>query len=128
MYYYSSGCHNILVALLAARAEISYDPSLVSPAIIAASITELGFPSSVLRQQGAGQSEVSLQISGMTCSSCVHKIESIVSKLPGVCTAQVALTTQRGRFKYDAEVTGPRTIIEAINHLGEQTFNSILRN
>lgn len=106
------------MALLAARAEISYDPSMITPTIIAASITELGFPTSVLQQQGAGQSEVDLQISGMTCSSCVYKIESNIMKLPGVCSAQVALTTQRGRFKYDAEVTGPRSIIDSINQLG----------
>lgn len=56
-----------------------------------------------------------LEISGMTCASCVHKIESNISKLPGVTSAQVALTMQKGKFKYDPEVTGPRSIIEAIN-------------
>ncbi|XP_066255852.1 copper-transporting ATPase 1 isoform X2 [Euwallacea similis] len=112
------GCHKILVSLLAARAEVHFDPSLVTPPNIASSITELGFPASVTVQSGAGQSEVDLEILGMTCSSCVHKIESTVSKIPGVISAQVALTVQKGKFKYDPEVTGPRTIIDAINKLG----------
>ncbi|XP_066144632.1 copper-transporting ATPase 1 isoform X2 [Euwallacea fornicatus] len=113
-----TGCHKILVSLLAARAEVHFDPSLVTPPNIASSITELGFPASVTVQSGAGKSEVDLEILGMTCSSCVHKIESTISKIPGVVSAQVALTVQKGKFKYDPEVTGPRTIIDAINKLG----------
>lgn len=54
----------------------------------------------------------------MTCASCVNKIESTVKKLPGVSSAVVALTTQRGKFKYDAERTGVRDIVESINKLG----------
>lgn len=54
----------------------------------------------------------------MTCASCVHKIESNIAKMPGILSAKVALTTQKGKFKYDPEVTGPRHIIETINKLG----------
>ncbi len=50
----------------------------------------------------------------MTCASCVHKIESIIGKSPGVISATVALATQQGYFRFDSEVTGPRTIIDAI--------------
>ncbi|CAH1132290.1 unnamed protein product [Ceutorhynchus assimilis] len=113
-----SGCYKILVSLLAARAEVQFDPSMVTPPDIAASITELGFPSTVMVQSGAGQSEADIEIFGMTCASCVYKIESNIIKVPGILSAQVALTTQRGKFKYDPEVTGPRSIIEAINRLG----------
>ncbi|XP_060533882.1 copper-transporting ATPase 1 isoform X2 [Cylas formicarius] len=112
------GCHKILVSLLGARAEVQFDPFLVTPPDIAASVTELGFPASVIVQSGAGQYEVNLEINGMTCASCVHKIESNVSKMAGVMSARVALTTHQGKFKYDPEVTGPRTIIQAINDLG----------
>ena len=54
------------------------------------------------------------QITGMTCSSCVHKIESQIKKQKGILTAQVALATEKGKFTYDPERTGPRTIIESI--------------
>ncbi|XP_048522016.1 copper-transporting ATPase 1 isoform X2 [Dendroctonus ponderosae] len=118
-----SGCHKILVSLLAARAEVQFDPSLVTPPEIAESISELGFPASIMVQSGAGQSEVDLEISGMTCASCVHKIESNIVKYPGILSAQVALTVQKGKFKYDPEVTGPRSIIDAIQKLG---FNARL--
>jgi Cu+-exporting ATPase len=60
------------------------------------------------------------QISGMSCASCVNKIETAALKIPGVKTASVALTTQKGRFKFDPEVTGPRHIAEVITELGFQ--------
>ena len=58
------------------------------------------------------------QITGMTCSSCVHLIESNLIKRPGILQASVALATSRGRFLYNTEVTGPRDIIQAIESLG----------
>ncbi|XP_045469108.1 copper-transporting ATPase 1 isoform X3 [Harmonia axyridis] len=113
-----TGCHKILVSLLAARAEVLFDPSFISPNDIASSISELGFPSIVLVQSGGSEAELDLEIGGMTCSSCVYKIESSVVKLQGVFSAKVALTTRRGKFLYDSEKTGPRDIIKAIEDLG----------
>ena len=54
----------------------------------------------------------------MSCASCVNKIESNISKLNGVLSASVALTTQRGKFSFDPTETGPRDIVEAIEKLG----------
>ena len=55
-----------------------------------------------------------LQITGKTCSSCVHLIESTLIKEKGVLTASVALATNKGRFTFDSELTGPRDITEKI--------------
>ncbi|CAH1112001.1 unnamed protein product [Psylliodes chrysocephalus] len=112
------GCYKILVSLLGARAEIQFDPSMTTPVDIAESVTDLGFPTTVIQQSGIIESEADVEIIGMTCSSCVHKIETNIMKVPGVKTAQVALTTRRGKFKYDPEITGPRYIIDAIKKLG----------
>lgn len=64
-----------------------------------------------------------MQITGMTCASCVSKIESNVKKLPGMQMAVVALATQRGKFKFDSDKIGVRDILECINKLG---FNASL--
>ena len=45
----------MLVALMAGKAEVVYEPSVVQPARIAAEISSLGFPASVLEDTG-GQS------------------------------------------------------------------------
>ncbi|XP_034940676.1 copper-transporting ATPase 1 isoform X2 [Chelonus insularis] len=112
------GVRSILVALMAGKAEVTYASDKIRPVDIASSITDLGFPTSIVDEPGTGISEVEIQISGMTCASCVNKIESTVSKLPGVHSAAVALATQRGKFKFDASETGVRDIIERINKLG----------
>ncbi|KAI4498530.1 hypothetical protein M0802_006465 [Mischocyttarus mexicanus] len=112
------GVHSILVALMAAKAEVVFDPDKINAIDIASSITELGFQATVIDEPGTGEGEVELKISGMTCASCVNKIESTVKKLPGIHSASVALATQRGKFKYDAEVMGIRDIVDSINKLG----------
>ncbi|XP_051172178.1 copper-transporting ATPase 1 isoform X3 [Leptopilina boulardi] len=116
------GVDNILVALMAAKAEVKFDPDKISPIDIAASISDLGFPTEV-SDPGTGESEVEISITGMTCASCVNKIESNVKKLPGMQMANVALATQRGKFKYDSDKIGVRDILECINKLG---FNANL--
>ncbi|KAL0126485.1 hypothetical protein PUN28_005089 [Cardiocondyla obscurior] len=112
------GVNSILVALMAAKAEVTYDPDKIRAADIASSISELGFPTTLIEESGSGEGEIELKILGMTCASCVNKIESSVKKLPGMRSALVALATQRGKFKYDVEKTGVRDIVECINKLG----------
>ncbi|XP_077290044.1 copper-transporting ATPase 1 isoform X2 [Arctopsyche grandis] len=112
------GVHSIVVALLAARAEVRYVPGKIRPSDIARIISDLGFPSEVLTDSGAAEQDLELRIKGMTCASCVNKIEKTVLKVPGVLTAAVALTTQKGKFKYNAEKTGPRDICEAVESMG----------
>ncbi|XP_045538346.1 copper-transporting ATPase 1 [Papilio machaon] len=113
------GVQSVVIALLAAKAEVRYEPRKVSAPDIAQSITALGFPADVLSDgDGCGQRELVLNIKGMTCASCVSKIEKTVLKLSGVVSCAVALTTSKGKIKYDTEMIGPRTICEAINSLG----------
>ena len=51
--------HNVLVALMACKAEVEFDPSRVLPSQIANSITELGFPSTIIEEEsGAGKVEL----------------------------------------------------------------------
>lgn len=53
----------------------------------------------------------------MTCASCVHKIESNLTKRKGIIYASVALATNKAHVKYDVEIIGPRDIIKLIQVL-----------
>lgn len=50
----------------------------------------------------------------MTCASCVHKIESTLTKHRGIFYCSVALATNKAHIKYDPEIIGPRDIIHTI--------------
>jgi P-type Cu+ transporter len=49
---------------------------------------------------GAGV-QVTLPIEGMTCASCVRRVEKSISKLPGVESVAVNLATEQAAVRYD---------------------------
>lgn len=55
----------------------------------------------------------------MTCASCVHKIESILTKHRGIFYCSVALATNKAHIKYDPEIIGPRDIIHMVEVSGK---------
>ena len=112
------GIKHVLVALMAQKAEIKYDPEYILSNQIANRVNDLGFHATVMESESLGKGTVELLITGMTCSSCVHLIESTLIKEKGVLTASVALATNKGRFTFDSELTGPRDITEKIKDLG----------
>ena len=112
------GVESVLFSLLGAKAEIKFDDRLVNADEIAISLSNLGFPTEVVYEPSAGMNSVEIEIHGMSCASCVNKIETVVLQIKGVTKAAVALTTQRGKFEYNSEETGPREICERIANLG----------
>lgn len=62
--------------------------------------------------------EVTMDIVGMTCSSCVNSIETSINTVPGIISANIALSTNRGRFVFDPSKLGARDIQEHIEELG----------
>uniref|UniRef100_A0A663M7N0 Copper-transporting ATPase 1 n=1 Tax=Athene cunicularia TaxID=194338 RepID=A0A663M7N0_ATHCN len=115
------GIHSILVALMAGKAEVRYNPAVIHPSAIAELIRELGFGATVMENCGEGDGILELVVRGMTCASCVHKIESTLMKTNGVLYCSVALATNKAHIKYDPEIIGPRDVIQVIKDLGFTT-------
>ncbi|XP_031450312.1 copper-transporting ATPase 1 [Phasianus colchicus] len=111
------GIHSILVALMAGKAEVRYNPAVIQPSAIAELIRELGFGATVMESNGEGDGILDLVVRGMTSAACVHKIESTLMKTNGVLYCSVALATNKAHIKYDPEIIGPRDIIQVIKDL-----------
>ncbi len=63
-------------------------------------------------------SETQLQISGMTCASCVSHVERALKKVPGVENVEVNLATERARITHHDAVL--ETMIQRLDRAGYQ--------
>jgi len=63
-------------------------------------------------------SELSLPIEGMTCASCVNRIERFLSRTPGVEAASVNLATETATIRYRPDVADRTALVEAIEASG----------
>ncbi|NWZ44334.1 ATP7B ATPase, partial [Brachypodius atriceps] len=108
------GIVSVLVALMAGKAEIKYKPELIQPLEIAQLIQNLGFEATIMENNEETDGQVELLITGMTCASCVHNIESKLMRTNGIFSATVALATSKAHIQFDPEIIGPRDIIKII--------------
>ena len=69
---------------------------------------------------GTGE-RVDLPITGMTCAACARRIETRLSKAPGVRRAGVNYATQRATVEYDPHQTGVRDFIRVVEDVGYGT-------
>src|SRR4030043_999395 len=74
------------------KAAVEYDPSKVDLAEITKTISELGY-------QVATRKSI-FPVSGMTCASCVARVEEALSSVPGVVSANVNLASEKATVEY----------------------------
>jgi Cu+-exporting ATPase len=86
------GVSNVVVNLGTNKANLNYDPGIVEIADMQRAIADVGY--SVPSQ------EINLQVSGMTCSSCVAHVEGALKDLSGVIEATVNLGLAKARVQY----------------------------
>jgi Cu+-exporting ATPase len=95
-------------------ASVYYDNSVLTAEEVAEQITDLGYPSKVLEDAVSSNSKQNFWISGMTCASCVNKIEANLAAMKGIESCSVSLPTAVACVEYIPSVVGPRDIIERI--------------
>ena len=81
------GVETALVNLANEQATVSYDPQQVRPEQVIAAVEQSGY--------GVITEQLELPITGMTCASCVTRVEKALRKAPGVLAASVNLATER---------------------------------
>ena len=60
---------------------------------------------------------VKLQVTGMTCGSCVQSIESTIGDRSDVTSVVVSLDAETATIRYDATATSPAALCEAIDDM-----------
>ena len=63
------------------------------------------------------KASTSIRIEGMTCASCVGRVEKAIRAVPGVAAANVNLATERADVTF-ADKAHPLAVVEAIKNAG----------
>ena len=98
------------VNLASDEAWIDYDPASASPQELAAAIEDAGY--------GVPRERIELSIEGMTCASCVSRVEKALANTPGVETAEVNLATEKASVTYVPGAVRPLDLIAAVEDAG----------
>jgi Cu+-exporting ATPase len=62
--------------------------------------------------------KIILPIKGMTCASCVRRVEKAIQAVDGVLTATVNLATEKATLDYESSKTNTKEIVEAVEEAG----------
>jgi len=76
-----------------------------------------GSSTTVANRAMAGQ-ETTLPITGMTCASCVRRVEKALAKTPGIVSATVNLATERAKVVFDPHETDTAQMHQAVEKAG----------
>lgn len=115
------GVHSIVVALIAAKAEVIYDNRLTSADAIAENMTEdLGYKTTLLDSNGANSNynKIQLIIGNLSTENDATRIESHVLSKTGVDSCNVSIATGMALVEFSPQTIGPRDIINVIEALG----------
>ncbi|MCY3412566.1 MAG: copper-translocating P-type ATPase [Candidatus Heimdallarchaeota archaeon] len=110
------GIDKINVNLLAERAEVIYNPDLLKIEQIKEFVEDVGFGAEISPESTLGS--IDLDVTGMTCSSCVSTIENYIGTLDGVESISVNLTTEKAKIQYNPDIIGVRDLIEGVTDVG----------
>ena len=106
----ADGVEDASVNLATARAEVRYDADRTDPGAVAEAIERAGYT--------VPSERLTLAVEGMTCASCVARVERAIRKLPGVVEATVNLATEKASLTYRVGVVSPARIFQAVEAAG----------
>jgi len=109
------GVEEAKVSFASEKASVEYDPSKVDLAKIKHTISQIGY--------GIATTKSIFPVGGMTCASCVARVEQALSSVPGVISANVNLASEKATVEYieGTEIADlKRAVKEAGYNLGSE--------
>src|SRR6185295_2730818 len=98
------------VNLATEQAAVSYNPAQVAPAQLQAAVENAGY--------GVVTDQLDVPITGMTCASCVSRVEKALRKVQGVLDASVNLASEQATVTYMPTTTGWSDLKTAVENAG----------
>ncbi|MGE5229075.1 MAG: heavy metal translocating P-type ATPase, partial [Deltaproteobacteria bacterium] len=104
------GVDKAAVNLATEKATVTFDPGEVSTGDIVAAVEGAGY--------GVVTAQETLPIIGMTCASCVGRVEKALRTPPGVLKADVNLATEKATVSYIPGQASYQDLVEAVRGAG----------
>jgi Cu+-exporting ATPase len=98
------------VNLATERATVKYNPSVANIDSLRAAVERAGYT--------VPTEEVQLPIEGMTCASCVRRVEKSLAKLAGVESVGVNLATEQATVRFNPAMVGDNDFRQAVEKAG----------
>ena len=106
----TNGVSEANVNFAAEKATVEYDPDSASPEKLVGIIKDTGY--------GTEVGEVALSITGMTCASCVGRVEKALKKVPAVLDVNVNLANEKATVEYLVGEVDLRDLQRAVEDAG----------
>jgi P-type Cu+ transporter len=109
------GVEQANVSFASEKASIEYDPSKANLTKIKDTISQMGYR--------VATKKTIFPVVGMTCASCVARVEAALSNVPGVISASVNLASEKATVEYSEEtnIAGLRQAVEEAGYtLGQE--------
>jgi Cu+-exporting ATPase len=104
------GTSNVVVNLATNKANLSYDPQLVKLEDMRRAVEDVGYAITA--------TELTLDVRGMTCASCVSHVENALKELDGVTSAIVNLGLGTAKVVYTPGVVSVSAMKRAVRESG----------
>lgn len=104
------GVTDVAVNLATENAQVTFDPSQVDDSALFAAVESAGY--------GVREDEITIDIDGMFCASCVKRVERKLERVPGVSSAPVNLATEQATVQYNPALTSVERLLAAVESAG----------
>ena len=98
------------VNFAAEKATIAYDPAEATPSDLVGTVKELGYD--------ARSHKAMFSVLGMTCASCVNKVQTALNQVPGVIEATVNFATEQATIEYFQNLVTAKDLSKATEEVG----------
>jgi Cu+-exporting ATPase len=111
------GVERAEVNFAAEKARVDYDPARLTPTDLIHTIEGLGYQ--------AVTDRATIAVRGMSCASCVTRIEKALEETPGVLDASVNLATEKATVEYLPGVVSRADLERAIVEAGYEVVGEV---
>ena len=112
-----AGVSEATVNLATEKAKVLFDAEQVAVPDLLAAVEKAGY--------SAVTEQASLSVGGMTCASCVSRVERALGKVDGVVVASVNLATERANITFLPGLASPAELAGAVRKAGYEVREEV---